>query len=103
MSAPRPTYCCGKCPPIVGGGYDCTCLDNPRCKKGTQMSADRTVTFRAEQVGRQRFAICQTCGATILTAYQKHWWAQTMTIIEINQQEITSHHYHQHLDNGDLE
>lgn len=29
----RPEYCCGKCPAIVGGGYDCTCKDNPRCKK----------------------------------------------------------------------
>lgn len=28
---PRPEGCCGKCPPIVGGGYDCTCADNPRC------------------------------------------------------------------------
>lgn len=30
---PRPDYCCGLCPPIVGGGYDCTCKDNPRCGK----------------------------------------------------------------------
>lgn len=29
---PRPDYCCGKCPEI-DGGYDCTCRDNPRCKK----------------------------------------------------------------------
>ena len=28
---PRPVGCCGVCPPIVGGGYDCTCTDNPRC------------------------------------------------------------------------
>ena len=27
----RPVACCGKCPPIVGGGYDCTCEGNPRC------------------------------------------------------------------------
>lgn len=30
---PRPAACCGKCPPIVGGGYDCTCEGNPRCEK----------------------------------------------------------------------
>lgn len=30
---PRPDSCCGKCPPIVGGGYDCTCDGNPRCAK----------------------------------------------------------------------
>jgi hypothetical protein len=29
---PRPDYCCGKCPPIVGGGFDCTCRGNPRCE-----------------------------------------------------------------------
>ena len=29
----RPATCCGKCPPIAGGGYDCTCEGNPRCEK----------------------------------------------------------------------
>lgn len=28
---PRPPECCGVCPGIEGGGYDCTCPDNPRC------------------------------------------------------------------------
>lgn len=27
----RPAECCGRCPEIAGGGYDCTCKDNPRC------------------------------------------------------------------------
>lgn len=27
----RPENCCGVCPPIEGGGYDCTCKRNPRC------------------------------------------------------------------------
>ena len=31
--APRPDLCCGVCPPTVSGGYDCTCMDNPRCPK----------------------------------------------------------------------
>lgn len=30
---PRPDHCCGRCPGIVGGGYDCTCEGNPRCEK----------------------------------------------------------------------
>ena len=30
---PRPDECCGKCPPISRGGYDCTCAGNPRCRK----------------------------------------------------------------------
>ena len=29
----RPYYCCGACPPIKRGGYDCTCRGNPRCPK----------------------------------------------------------------------
>lgn len=29
----RPTYCCGKCPEIARGGYDCTCRGNPRCEE----------------------------------------------------------------------
>ena len=29
----RPATCCGKCPPVAGGGYDCTCDGNPRCAK----------------------------------------------------------------------
>lgn len=29
---PRPDGCCGKCPPISRGGYDCTCAGNPRCQ-----------------------------------------------------------------------
>jgi hypothetical protein len=29
----RPDECCGVCPGIVGGGYDCTCTGNPRCPK----------------------------------------------------------------------
>lgn len=28
---PRPVECCGACPEIFGGGYDCTCKGNPRC------------------------------------------------------------------------
>lgn len=31
MHDTRPAVCCGTCPPIVGGGYDCTCEGNPRC------------------------------------------------------------------------
>ena len=29
---PRPAYCCGVCPEMARGGYDCTCFGNPRCK-----------------------------------------------------------------------
>jgi hypothetical protein len=27
----RPIECCGACPPILGGGYDCTCVYVERC------------------------------------------------------------------------
>ena len=30
--------CCGACPPIEGGGYDCTCKGNPHCPKSTRLS-----------------------------------------------------------------
>lgn len=30
MSA-RPQNCCGVCPPIASGGYDCTCQGNRNC------------------------------------------------------------------------
>lgn len=29
----RPSTCCGACPPILTGGYDCACEHNPRCPK----------------------------------------------------------------------
>jgi hypothetical protein len=34
----RPPYCCGACPPIVGGGYDCTCQGSPQCPNSTRLS-----------------------------------------------------------------
>lgn len=33
----RPPYCCGKCPELARGGYDCTCKGNPRCPKATRL------------------------------------------------------------------
>lgn len=57
--AERPTGCCGVCPPIVGGGYDCTCAGNPRCPKQTtprRIQRKRTKGWRmpegAKYVGR---------------------------------------------------
>lgn len=38
---PRPAGCCGTCPPILGGGYDCTCADNPRCDANKADRIDR--------------------------------------------------------------
>lgn len=42
--AKRPIGCCGVCPPIVGGGYDCTCAGNPRCPKRTPQRIQRKRT-----------------------------------------------------------
>lgn len=45
----RPAGCCGVCPPIVGGGYDCTCRGNPRCSTYTdivRMAHPPTETIR---------------------------------------------------------
>lgn len=32
----RPRICCGKCPEVVSGGFDCTCAGNPRCPSGAR-------------------------------------------------------------------
>lgn len=34
----RPAGCCGVCPPILGGGYDCTCDGNPNCPNHKEAS-----------------------------------------------------------------
>lgn len=46
--AERPIGCCGVCPPIVGGGYDCTCAGNPRCpkRKPQRIQRKRTKGYR---------------------------------------------------------
>ncbi|WP_154646334.1 hypothetical protein [Timonella senegalensis] len=31
MSTPRPDHCCGNCPELARGGYDCTCLHTSAC------------------------------------------------------------------------
>jgi len=40
----RPVYCCGKCPEIVGGGFDCTCRENPRCETWNRYREVRELT-----------------------------------------------------------
>jgi len=40
--ADRPAGCCGVCPPIAGGGYDCTCEGNPRCSETTTATTATT-------------------------------------------------------------
>lgn len=47
---PRPAQCCGKCPPIRGGGYDCTCEGNPRCTKALSVD-DVTGILGADWTG----------------------------------------------------
>ena len=49
---PRPAGCCGTCPPTLGGGYDCTCADNPRC--------DANHTDRIDRYG-SRWFWCDRC------------------------------------------
>lgn len=58
MNDPRPPECCGVCPPIVGGGYDCTCKGNPRCPgpKDHAMTANTKadLPWRYDEVEAQR-------------------------------------------------
>lgn len=37
---PRPDTCCGACPPLARGGYDCTCVGNPRCPTNKHLVTD---------------------------------------------------------------
>lgn len=43
MADARPDGCCGVCPPILGGGYDCTCSGNPRCPSVRAAERERLV------------------------------------------------------------
>lgn len=38
----RPSSCCGVCPPIAGGGWDCTCEGNIRCQTAADRPTDTT-------------------------------------------------------------
>ena len=61
---PRPDGCCGTCPPILGGGYDCTCVDNPRC--------DANKADRIDRYGN-RFVWCDECdGLRLGTRHAVH-------------------------------
>lgn len=42
----RPPYCCGKCPPIEGGGYDCTCLFVKECPKRKELGMWHNLYYR---------------------------------------------------------
>lgn len=55
----RPPECCGVCPPILRGGYDCTCADNPRCP------GPRPAPGAAEYV---RNGVCLLCGGAVLNS-----------------------------------
>lgn len=57
---PRPDGCCGTCPPILGGGYDCTCADNPRC--------DANKADRYDRNG-DRWEWCDRCGGFRMARY----------------------------------
>jgi len=44
----RADYCCGKCPPIEGGGYDCTCLYVKNCPKRKDMTMLENLRWRIQ-------------------------------------------------------
>lgn len=56
----RPDYCCGVCPPIEGGGYDCTCRGNPRChgpEVRSLLARNRILEDRIEELLGERAAL----------------------------------------------
>lgn len=60
---PRPAGCCGACPPILGGGYDCTCADNPRCDAN---KADRY------DCDGDPWVWCDECGGFRMSYHKEH-------------------------------
>lgn len=56
---PRPDGCCGKCPPLIRGGYDCTCRGNERCQT-PQDAAGRDETLFRVLVGMDDMEDAQT-------------------------------------------
>ena len=60
---PRPAGCCGTCPPILGGGYDCTCADNPRCEANH--------TDRIDRYGN-RWVWCDGCDGLRMDGHEAH-------------------------------
>lgn len=59
-NGPRPEECCGVCPPIVSGGYDCTCKGNPRCR-GVVKSLEESPCEAFAWVGQSPM-YCDNCG-----------------------------------------
>ena len=47
---PRPDTCCGACPPIAGGGWDCTCAGLPECPVTAADRPSVTDIARAEAI-----------------------------------------------------
>lgn len=62
----RPVQCCGKCPPIWGGGYDCTCEGNPRCSRNSP--EDERITAWRTIVKHPFFLECYDDGPILINA-----------------------------------
>ena len=73
---PRPDGCCGTCPPIRGGGYDCTCADNPRCNAN-----------HADRIDREgdRWVWCARCGGLRMDGHGMHKSGIGWTAAEIDE------------------
>lgn len=72
---PRPAGCCGACPPILGGGYDCTCVDNPRC--------DANKADRIDRDG-DRWVWCDGCGGLRMDGHGMHKSGYGWTAAELD-------------------
>lgn len=59
----RPDTCCGKCPPIAGGGFDCTCEGNPRCKSQSKSAMTRCAVCETERPLGAECSVCETAPA----------------------------------------
>lgn len=58
----RPKTCCGTCPELVRGGFDCTCKDNERCPLfGKEIANDNTHYHNLGKGMNTRWVACG-CG-----------------------------------------
>lgn len=48
----RPSSCCGVCPPIAGGGYDCTCAGLPGCPANARAVLSAAPTDTTKETDR---------------------------------------------------
>ena len=75
---PRPGTCCGVCPPIAGGGWDCTCPGLPDCPAAARAEAERhypALNADDEALTYPRSAVREHARGGFVKGYEAGWAA----------------------------